>query len=58
MNLKKRASDVTVEKIQNGFLVSFSGRNVNEDWVNDKVYFKLFEEAHKEISKYFELPLD
>jgi hypothetical protein len=58
MILAKRNSDLNIEKISNGFILSFSGRDSDGDYISEKLFTNELTEANNIISDYFDLPED
>ncbi len=54
--LKQRNSSVEIEKITNGFVLSVSGTDENEEWCMDKIYEETLEEVLATAAEYFALP--
>ena len=58
MNIEKRSSDLSIEKISNGFILTISGRDGNGNYRTDKLFVDELTEANNVISDYFNLPED
>lgn len=58
MQIVKRNSDLSIEKISNGFILTLCGRDENGNYRNDKLFVDELTEANNVISDYFELPED
>lgn len=58
MKIKKRSSDLSVEKISNGYVLTLTGRDVNNNYCTDKLFVTGNETLNDVISEYFDLPED
>mgnify|MGYP000290589839 CR=1 FL=1 len=58
MNLNTRNSEATVEKISNGFVVTCSGRDDDNNYKTEKVYVASLETVNTVLSQYFALKED
>lgn len=58
MQVVKRNSDLSIEKISNGFILTLSGRDENGNYRTDKLFVDELTEANNVISDYFDLPED
>lgn len=58
MNIVKRNSDLSIEKISNGFILTLSGRDKTGNYLTDKVFVDELTEVNNVISDYFNLPED
>ena len=58
MKLKatKSVTDFSVEILDNGFKISFSGRNDKDDYTDDRLLCKGFEELYAIIDQITNLP--
>lgn len=58
MQIALRSSDLSIEKISNGFILTLSGRDKNGNYRTDKLFVDELTEANNVISDYFNLPED
>lgn len=58
MQIASRNSDLSIEKISNGFILTVSGRDKNGNYRTDKLFVNELTEAYYVISDYFNLPED
>lgn len=58
MKIVKRSSDLSIEKISNGFILTLSGRDDHGNYLTDKFFVDEMTELHVLVSDYFELPED
>lgn len=59
MGFLSRGNDpVSIRQIDNGFVVSFEGRDTNGDWKTKEIYFKEFTDLSKQVMLYFEIKKD
>jgi len=56
LTLKRRNEDLTIEIVSNGFIFAYGGRDENDDWVSDRVFFSTLDELMDVIADYVELP--
>jgi hypothetical protein len=56
--LATRNNDVNVEKITNGFIVTLTGRDTNNNYVTDKNFVKDLNEVRVQLESYFKLKED
>lgn len=56
-SLTKRSNDVNVEALDNGFVVSYTGRS-DDDWVSGKIYCRDLAEVANILGEYFSLEQD
>lgn len=58
MNLITRNSDATVEQISNGYIVTCTGRDDDNNYMTEKVYVDNLAGVSKTLSAYFDLKVD
>jgi hypothetical protein len=54
----RNSSDVNVEKITNGFIVTLTGRDDNNNYLTDKSFVKDLNEVKAQLEAYFKLKED
>ena len=58
MRLVTRNSDLSIEKIFNGFILTVSGRNSQGTYLTDNLFVDDLTEVNTVVSDYFNLPED
>ena len=58
MQIATRNSDLSIEKISNGFILTLTGRDKNGNYRTEKLFVDELTEVNTVISDYFELPED
>jgi hypothetical protein len=58
MRIVKRNSDLSIERISNGFILTLTGRDNQESYRTDKLFVDELTEVNSVISDYFNLPED
>lgn len=58
MNLNTRNSEATVEKISNGYVVAFGGRDDDNNYRTEKVFVDDLNAVTNVLSQYFALKED
>lgn len=58
MKLKSRNSDLSIEKISNGFILTLTGRDSQANYLTDKYFVEKLTEVNTVVSDYFNLPED
>lgn len=58
MNLNTRNSEATVEKISNGYVVTCSGRDDDNNYKTEKVFVDSLNAVTNVLSQYFDLKED
>jgi hypothetical protein len=58
MNLISRNSDLSIERISNGFILTLCGRNNQGSYLTEKIFVNEMTEVNAVVSDYFELPED
>lgn len=58
MNLKSRNSDLSIERISNGFILTLTGRDNQGNYLTDKLFVNNLAEVNFAVSDYFDLPED
>lgn len=54
--LKQRNEEFYVEILSNGFVFAYGGRDDNDNWVSDRVFFSDLETLMNVAADYVELP--
>lgn len=55
---KKRSGSFEVEILTNGFVISLTGRDENDDWKTEKIYCMDLQLLHEIVESYVELVED
>jgi hypothetical protein len=58
MKLKTRNSDLSIERISNGFILTLTGRDNQGNYLTDKYFVLDLTEVNSVVSDYFNLPED
>jgi hypothetical protein len=58
MKLKTRNSDLSIERISNGYILTLCGRDSQGNYLTDKLFVKELADVNLVISDYFDLPED
>lgn len=58
MQITKRSSELSIEKISNGFILTLSGRDDQGNYKTDKLFADELTEVNSVVSDYFDLPED
>lgn len=58
MKLKTRNSELSIERISNGFILTLSGRDSQGNYLTDKLFVTDLAEVNHAVSDYFDLPED
>lgn len=58
MKLKTRNSDLSIERIFNGFILTLSGRDDQGNYRTNKLFVDELTEVNSVVSDYFDLPED
>jgi hypothetical protein len=58
MKLKTRNSDLSIERISNGYILTLCGRDNQGNYLTDKLFVKELADVNLVISDYFDLPED
>lgn len=58
MRLKTRNSDLSIERISNGFILTLSGRDDTGNYLTDKLFVNNLAEVNNAVEDYFDLPED
>jgi len=58
MKLKTRNSDLSIERISNGYILTLCGRDSQGNYLTDKLFVDELADVNLVISDYFELPED
>ena len=53
--VKRNGTELVVEKISNGFLVTLNGRDSNEDWMIEKIFVENLDKVQQLSDQYFKL---
>jgi hypothetical protein len=56
MKIVKRNANTEIESISNGFILTFSGENSKEDWIDEKIFVANMEELSKLLEQWVNLP--
>jgi len=56
MKAVKRNTSIEVESISNGFILTFSGEDSKDDWVDDKIFVADIDSLCDFIAKWNSLP--
>ena len=51
----KREKEFTVKEISNGFVVTTSGRNENDDWVTTEMYVENLQSLYEHIQGWYSI---
>lgn len=57
MKITKEVSEVTIEFAGNGYIVKASGRDDNDEWVEDKAICLVSAEVHDVIAHFYKIYL-
>lgn len=58
MQVCTRNSDLSIEKISNGFILTLAGRDKNGNYRTEKLFVDELKEVSVVISDYYDLPED
>jgi hypothetical protein len=58
MKLKTRNSDLSIERISNGYILTLSGRDSQGNYLTDKLFVNELADVNLVVSDYFDLPED
>lgn len=58
MKLKTRNSDLSIERISNGFILTLCGRDDQGNYKTDKLFVEELMNVYHSIADYFNLPED
>jgi hypothetical protein len=58
MKLKTRNSDLSIERISNGYILTLCGRDSQGNYLTDKLFVDELADVNLLVSDYFELPED
>lgn len=58
MQIVKRNSDLSIERISNGFILTLTGRDDQGNYRTDKLFVEELLNVYHSISDYFNLPED
>lgn len=58
MNLKSRNSDLSIERISNGFILTLTGRDNQGNYRTDKLFVDSLVDVYGAVADYFDLPED
>lgn len=58
MKITKRNSDLSIERISNGFILTLSGRDDQGNYRTDKYFVDELADVNSVVSDYFDLPED
>lgn len=58
MQIVKRNSDLSIERISNGFILTLTGRDDQGNYRTDKLFVNELTEVNAVVSDYFDLPED
>ena len=58
MKLKTRNSDLSIERISNGYILTLSGRDNQGNYLTDKLFVDELADVNLLVSDYFDLPED
>jgi hypothetical protein len=58
MKLKTRNSDLSIERISNGYILTLSGRDSQGNYLTDKLFVDELADVNLLVSDYFDLPED
>lgn len=58
MKLKTRNSDLSIERISNGYILTLTGRDIQGNYLTDKLFVEELLNVYHSISDYFNLPED
>jgi hypothetical protein len=58
MKITKRNSDLSIERISNGFILTLSGRDDQGNYRTDKYFVDELTEVNSVVADYFNLPED
>lgn len=51
----KREKEFTAKEISNGFVVTYSGRNENDDWVTEETYVENLQSLYEFIQGWYSM---
>lgn len=58
MKIVKRNSDLSIERISNGFILTLTGRDDQGNYRTDKLFVDELIDVNSIVSDYFDLPED
>jgi hypothetical protein len=58
MKLKTRNSDLSIERISNGYILTLTGRDNQGTYLTDKIFVPELAQVNYAVSDYFDLPED